>query len=852
MRLTFETYWPLVFLLMVPYIWWVRRATEVDLSPKHLGLSTLLRAGIVCLLVLALMQPILYKDSSYMSVVYLLDVSQSVAPGAIRNAIEWIQKTNDSGAPDHFQVVAFGSNSMPVGKVEELRKVQVSSAERAGSVNQSATDISAGLDRAIRSFAPNHLRRVVLISDGNDNAGDLSAVLPRLNRENVRVHTVPLEARVDRDVWIESVLAPSSVTADEQFPVEVHVYSQYETTSTIEIRKGDDILGSQRARLVPGLNRIAFETRVQEETSTVVLQARAQTSDDAFGENDAFRQPVVVSGRPRVLYVESHAPSAQYLQKALTIEGLLVEVAAPDQLPPVAGALDRYDAVILSDVDPKSLTTGQMQALETYVRELGGGFIMAGGENSYGKDGYSDTAVEKTLPVTFDTKKRPPTIAMVAVIDVSGSMSQGQLTIAKEAAKAPLRSLRNSDRFGVLSFNTGYNWIAPLQPAGNRATINSQIETLYAGGGTNVYVGLNAAFAALKDAPDEVKTVVLLSDGITQTADHQGLTMSMIKAGINVSSISVGQRSNRELMADIAMWGKGRAYYIDSYERVPQIFIKETELALGRTLQEQPFLPIVKKSVEAFKGIDFSAAPRLLGYVVTKAKPTSEVLLTESWTGEPLLARWQYGLGKAAAFTSDVKSRWAAEWLTWSGYPKFWAQLVRETMRRQNDEYFDFDVTRKGDSAVVSINAVEKDGRFRNELQPQVRVIGPDQKVSVIDVPQVGPGAYETRVPVAADGSYVFRAAGEGAAGPIRTIEHSYPAEYHFYPPDTQKLRSISAATGGVFQPSASQVFDSNGETTEFPIVLWRWLAALVLVLYIVDILLRRVRLFPPRSGDRV
>jgi Ca-activated chloride channel family protein len=843
MRLTFETYWPLILLLMVPYVWWAQRGTAVDLNPKHLRLSTLLRSAIVCLLVLALMQPILYKNSSYLSVVYLLDVSQSVAPGAIRNAIDWIQKTNESGDPDHFQVVAFGANSIPVAEPEELKKVQVSSSDRAGTINQGATDIGGALDRAIRSFAPNHLRRVVLISDGNDNAGGLSSMLPRLNRENVRVHTVPLEARVDRDVWIEAVLAPSNVTADEQFPVEVHVYSQFETASTIDIKKGDEVLGSQKVRLTPGLNRIAFETRIREETSTVVLHAQAQTSDDAFGENNTFRQPVVVGGRPRVLYVESHAPSAQYLQKALTIEGLLVDVAAPDQLPAAAGALDRYDAVILSDVDPKSISGQQMQALESYVRELGGGFILAGGENSYGKDGYSETAVEKTLPVTFDTKKRPPTIAMVAVIDVSGSMSQGQLTIAKEAAKAPLRSLRNSDRFGVLSFNTGFNWVAPLQPAGNRSTINSQIETLYAGGGTNIYVGLNAAYAALKDAPDEVKTVVLLSDGITQTADHQALTTSMIKAGINVSSISVGQRSNRELMADIAMWGKGRAYYIDSYDRVPQIFIKETELALGRTLQEQPFLPIVKKSVEAFKGINFSTAPRLLGYVVTKAKPTSEVLLTESWTGEPLLARWQYGLGKAAAFTSDVKSRWAAEWLTWSGYPKFWAQLVRETMRRQNDEYFDFNVTRKGASALVSINAVEKDGRFRNELQPQVRVIGPDQKVSVVDVPQVGPGAYETRLPLAQDGAYVFRSAGEGAGGPIRTLEHSYPAEYHFYPPDTQALRSISAATGGVFQPQAAEIFDSNGETTEFPLSLWTWIAALVLVLYIVDILLRRVRL---------
>src|SRR4030095_3211050 len=137
--------------------------------------------------------------------------------------------------------------------------------------------------------------------------------------------------------------------------------------------------------------------------------------------------------------------------------------------------------------------------------------------------------------LTFDTKKRPPTIAMLAVIDVSGSMSQGQLTIAKEAAKAPLKALRNSDRFGVLSFNTGFSWVAPVQYVRDRASLNAGIESLYAGGGTDVYVGLSAAYDALKDAPDEVKTVVVLSDGITQPANFQNLASTMIRNGINVS-----------------------------------------------------------------------------------------------------------------------------------------------------------------------------------------------------------------------------------------------------------------------------------------------------------------------------
>ena len=844
MRLTFEYYWPLIFLAIIPYLWWVRRDTTMDLSRKHLTLSTVLRSVIVAGLVLALMQPILYKASSAVSVVYLLDVSNSVQPGAIKGAIDWITKTNDAGQPDHAQFVAFASNSMAFDAIEELQKVQVGGERRDGVVDQSETDLAGALDRALRSFSPNHLKRAVLISDGNENSGDIAAAVARLNRENVHVYTAPLESRVSKDVWVETVMAPPSVTADEQFPVEVHVYSQFPTSGTIVLSRGEETLASKTVALEQGLNRVAFSTRVKDETATVVLEARVKATDDAFDVNNVFRQPVIVNGRPRILYIESHEASAQYLERALESEGLIVDVAPPEKLPASVGPLDSYEAVVMSDADPKMLSTEQKQAIESYVKDLGGGFILVGGENTYGKDGYSETPIEKALPVTFDTKKRPPTIAMVVVIDVSGSMSQGQLTIAKEAAKAPLKALRNSDRFGVLSFNTGFNWVAPIQFVSNRAQLNAGIESLYAGGGTNVYTGLNAAFQALKDAPDEVKTVLLLSDGITQPADFQALSTSMIKSGINVSSIAVGQAANRELMADIAMWGKGRAYNILSYDRVPQIFIKETELALGKTLQEQPFLPILKKSVEAFKGIDFAKAPRLLGYVVTKPKPTAEVLLTESWTDEPLLARWQYGLGKSAIFTSDVKTRWAAEWIEWNGYAKFWAQVVRETMRRRNDEQFDFKVTRKGDFAIVSVNAVDKNGQFRNDLQPEVRVIGPDQSVTVLDVPQVGPGGYESRLALMHDGTYTFRATGGGAAGPVRSLEYSYPAEYHFYPPDTQKLRAISNSTGGVFEPKGEEIFDARGESTEYPLSLWPWLSAIVLILYIVDILLRRVRLF--------
>jgi hypothetical protein len=279
---------------------------------------------------------------------------------------------------------------------------------------------------------------------------------------------------------------------------------------------------------------------------------------------------------------------------------------------------------------------------------------------------------------------------------------------------------------------------------------------------------------------------------------------------------------------------------------VPQIFIDETNLATGETLREDPFKAQVKKTVEAFKGIDFQTAPELLGYVRTELKETAEVLLEKQGEdqNDPILARWQYGLGKSVAFTSDLKDRWGGTLLAWNGYGKFWSQLVRQTMRKPDDDRFDLRVQRDDNTANITINSIEKDGRLRNNIQPQINVIGPDQKTSVVNVHQTGPGHYEAAFPLAPKASYLFRAADAQAGGPARVLAYSYPDEYHFYPPNIDLLRSISDETGGKFQPAAQDIFTTNGETTTRPMALWPYFAATALALYIITLFLRRVTLF--------
>src|SRR5580765_2473114 len=197
-RFTFDTYWPLALLLLIPYLWWVQRKTLTYLSPKHLQLSGAVRSTIVALITLALMQPVLYRSGAFVSAVYMLDVSESVSPQAIQSAIQWMQQTNSAGHPDHARFIPFAANSTVFDKLDQLKQVQVADAASGGSIDQSGTDIESAIDAAIRSFAPHHLKRLVLLSDGNENPGHMMGMLSRLKSESIHVYTVPSQSRTNR------------------------------------------------------------------------------------------------------------------------------------------------------------------------------------------------------------------------------------------------------------------------------------------------------------------------------------------------------------------------------------------------------------------------------------------------------------------------------------------------------------------------------------------------------------------------------------------------------------------------------------------------------------------------------
>jgi uncharacterized membrane protein len=718
-------------------------------------------------------------------------------------------------------------------------------------IRQGATDIERALDEALLGFAPDEVKRLVLFTDGNQNHGDLWRAVPRLKEQGVRVFAFPATPRATRDAWLESIEAPSGLRRDEPVLVTARVVSTVEARARVRLVAGSEELDAQTVTLARGANAVALHARLRR-SGAVALTAYVQAEGDEVPENDTLRQSVWVGGRPRVLYAEAAIDAAGYLRNALVREGMDVTVVAPAGLPESAGALAAYDVVILSDAPAADLGEGRMSALSAYVRDQGGGLVFAAGENTYGKAGFSESALERVLPVQFKAQEKRKDLALVICLDRSYSMKGRPMDLAKAAARAALDLLEEQHRFGVVAFDSQPQEAVPLQYVRSKRRAEDLIDRIQASGQTNIYPALAAAWRMLQNVDTKRKHVILLSDGDTAPADFDRLLKRMSDAQITVSTVTIGRSGDPELMASIARAGKGRAYVAEDVSDVPQIFVEDTRNVTRTTLIEEPFRPLVKRRIEALRGLDFAQAPPLLGFASTKPKDGAELLLASD-SGAPILARWQYGLGKAVVFTSDVKNRWAAQWLHWDGYGKFWSQLLRDTMRRDAGEAARLLVTREGDEAVVTLELMTDEGAWQNRLLPEVRVKRPDGSSATLPLRQSAPGRYVARMPVVTSVTAPFAFELSEAGGisrelarrvGVRELYYPLPDEYRTYPPDVELLRALAEQTGGKLAPSVPEMFASQGDVGRARTPLWPWLAGIALAFYLLDVAVRRAPWF--------
>ena len=896
-------------LLAIPLMIAIRAHTLSDLPRVQQALSLLFKSAFVAALAASLMNPqAVDEQPKKAATVYVVDVSDSVPDAVLTRAHDALEATWRAKGDNEVRLVVFARDARevplpdpagavaaeaepdapaggppaktslpPIPRLPEIEGAAPDADPEAVAAAGQASDAQEALRLALTLLPDGYLPRIVLVTDGLETRGSLASEVDAAQRFGVPIHfrdftDVPRPG----ELMVVGLEVPDDIKPNVPFTVKGKLEATAPVAAKCELLVDGVVAETVDYEAPLGASEVDVETRVKDGgDKKIALDCRpVDPANDRFATNNRFELPVKVSDKPKVLYVEGERQYTKNLAAALD-KDFEVEYRGARGVPGSLADANKFDLVFISDV-PRSgemgyenVTVAQMRVLEQYARG-GGGVIFAGGEDSFGPGGYGDTLLErKVLPVRLDVQRKEdmPGVALMLVIDRSGSMTGPKIELAKQAAIATLDVLQPSDKLGIVAFDSKAELLVHMLRASNRFTIVDNVSRLRPGGGTNIFAALDRAYAELVRTQAKVKHIILLTDGQSNQNGILELVAGSDDDKITISTVAVGMGSDQDLLKRVAVAGRGRYYFTNSPENIPKLFLKETSEVSRRALVEHAFSPKVDarfRTLQMFKGIDLRRLPLLVGYVSTSPKPRAEVLM-RSDLGEPVLARWRLGLGTVMVWTSDVKNKWAHYWLAWPGYAKFWRQVIRDTMRVEKQDPSYQMVADVADGVLtVGVDAVDDTDHFIDGLTSDVKVIDPDGEARPVTLTQTAAGRYEGRLTLTKYGPYTVEGthrpvgdASDGAvadpdddaaAGPLHrsfaTVAWPFPDEYLAGDPDLTRVRELAAATGGLQDPTDAQLFAVGDAKTETRTPLWPYPLYAALGLLVLDVLLRRVRLY--------
>jgi uncharacterized membrane protein/secreted protein with Ig-like and vWFA domain len=803
--ISFSHPWYLLLLpLLVGGTVYLARHSLADLGTARARWSLGLRVVIILCALLGLAGLQVRYPTKRLAVLFVLDQSDSIPPDQKRRALEYINSAAQRmGSDDTAGVVVFGGDAyLEIEPSQRLNLKQVHSLP-----TRDFTNVGASIRLALAAFPSDAERRIVLLSDGNENMENALEESAAAAGYRVQVDVVPIAYDYQHEVMVDKMVLPAEAKIGEPFEARVIARSTANAAGVLRLLRNGELIAQQSVDLLPGPNVFTFHQSL-DDARFHTYEAILTSPGDELPDNNRGLGFVVVKGKPRVLIVESDLRDARFLQSALEGQQLQVDVRLPGQLPATLAEFQTYDSVVLSNVGADQLTPDQMKAIRSSVRDLGAGLVMIGGENSFGPGAYRGTPIEEALPVDMDVRKQKiMPVGAVALVLHTCEFPDGNRW-ARETAAAVVDVLGERDKIGVLQYDMkGENWAVPLQPALNKAKIKSAIYNLDPGDMPDFQRIMKMAYDGLiTDAREAaVRHIIVISDGDPSPPTPQ-LMSQIARAKVTVSTVAVfphgGGTGTLEMMSRV---GKGDFYNVKAPAEIPRIFIKEAQRVLKPAIIEEPFTPALLPGSQLLAEID--AVPPLLGYVATSPKevPGVEVAMA-SPQDDPVLASWQYGLGKAVAFTSDAKNRWAAPWVSEAGtFAQFWAQTIRWTVRSTARSNLDAQVEIQGQRGRVVVDVLDDDGGFVNMLDIRGSVAAESSAPS-LQVEQTAPGRYEGEFRADEKGQYMVALRYEDGEGVprIHTVGAAIPysPEYRTLNANSALLTTMAERTGGRVYPA--------------------------------------------------
>jgi von Willebrand factor type A domain/Aerotolerance regulator N-terminal len=791
------------------------RRTGGGLAARRLALGLQLAA--LALLAAALIVPALHTDPPPTTL--LLDGSRSTA-GTAETQQRWVEAIRECGSG--CAAIGFGGRG---------------------------SDLEAALDLGLATTPRGG--RLVLLSDGFETTGEAAAAAPLARARGVEVDSVSVRSPRP-DAAVTRLQAPAALHAGDPLSLQFTVRSGRAATATISLQRDGTRIGGERVRLARGENPYLFSLAAPDEPGSYSYEVSVSTAADAVGANDSMASALRVAAPPSVLVAgAAGAPIAS----TLAADGMTVRTVAPGALPSSAAGYAGTDAVILEDVPAGALGGARAGALATAVRSRSTGLLALGGPHSFSLGRYYQSPLQAALPVTSlePGRLQRRNLAVELVLDRSGSMVDEvggvpKIAMAQAAARGAVRFLsEHSDQLGIVAFDVKPHLLVALTrvSAGPVArAIEAKIDGLTPDGGTDIYRGLAAGVRELEASRAPHRHVILLSDGISEPGSYRQLLPRLRAGHISVAAIALGEEADVKLLKGIAEATGGNFYTTENANELPRIFAKETRLNARPVLLHGRIAVSAGAPSPVVSSLVGKSLPPLRGNVVTTLKTGAQADLLGQDKGhppDPVLAQWQYGAGRAVAWTPGLEPGFAGEWAQrprlfqdaarWAergvAPPALTPRLVPGEPRRLEVD------TATGDDSRLGAD------RIRGTLRT------PSGETRAVSFERTAPGRYVAAVPGLPEGvyGYALAAAGRRASGLLAV---PYPAEDLPVRAEATPLGPLAAATGGsLLDPADPGVLGSWN-----PGASW-WLALAALAAFLAGAALALLGFGPPR-GDNV
>ncbi|HEU0140388.1 MAG TPA: VWA domain-containing protein [Bryobacteraceae bacterium] len=820
--MTFAHPW-LLLLVPLPALWaaysWRSTSRKGALALKALSLAAIL---------LALTQPSVDVAGTRMSVSVLVDTSQSIGEAGMSRASSIASSIQSRRGRHHVEIVPFASGTRALASGEKGSSLKL---RRTAGAPGNGTDLENAIREALASAPAGLIPRLVLISDGRENQGGVVRAMWQARELGVPVDTYAVEGKSKPGIVLESVSVPSFAFTGDRVPVELTLDSPRAAAATVEVMAGGKVLGKSEVSLGAGRNQV----RVYANLGAVgAIDFSGRVSSPDVGEVQ-FSQALTLR-KPRVLYISQDPPGTDlHLMQALRAAEFDVQTAAG----PAPRDLSEYQLVVFNNWDLDGIAPNRKEDIEKFVKEGGGVLVIGGERNIYREKEGPEDPLERSLPAKLAPPRSPEGTCVVLIVDKSSSMEGRKMELARLASIGVIENLRPTDMIGVLIFDNSFQWAVPIRRAQDRSLIKRLVAGITPDGGTQIAPALSEAYRRIQPVQATFKHIVLLTDGISEEGDSVSLAKEAGSQRVTISTVGLGQDVNRGYLEKVATFAKGKSYFLTDPSGLEQILLKDVMEHTGTTTVEKLIRPAVVKNAEILDRVGIETAPPLRGYVRFTAKPSAETILSVE-RADPLLVRWQYGLGRAAVFTSDAKSRWAEQWVSWNGYDRFWSNLFRDLLPH----------TQLGEAVVDYDRATRElivDYRLaphvpEPEQIPEIYAMGPEGFQRPVEVKKVAAGTYRGRVATGhRNGLFRLRPLAESRAFP-EIGYYREEQELRDYGSDSFLLQEIARFTGGRFNPDPRDVFDASGRSIETSLRLWPGLLALALALNLAELILRKWR----------